>query len=110
MYWMLLQQFCTPGKGFRGRMLDWQFFEGIVCQYADPIGFYTVGMLFYGSILMSLYITTRSPVLPAVLLLTTGGAIIAQIAAPAMPFVVLVILANGAGALAYLYAKLGSSY
>lgn len=105
-----LQQFCTPGMGFKERMLDFRFFEGFVCQYADPIGFYTVGMLFYGSILLSIYITTRSIVLPAVLLMSTGGAIIAQLAAPAMPFVVLLILANGAGAMTYLYVKISSSY
>lgn len=101
-----LQSFCTPGKSFTDRMADFQFFEGFVCQYADPIGFYTVGMLFYASILISIYITQRSPVLPAVLLLSTGGAIIAQLAAPALPFVMILILANAAGAVTYLYVKL----
>lgn len=104
-----LQQFCTPGKGFKARLLDFQFFEAFTCQYADPIGFYTVGMLFYGSILISIYITQRSPVLPAVLLLSTGGAIVAQLAAPALPFVVLLILANAAGAITYLYVKLSQT-
>lgn len=105
-----MAQFCTPGLGFRDRLLDWSFFEAFVCQYADPMGFLTVGMLFYGGILLSIFITTRSIVLPGVLLMATGGAIVAQLAAPAMPFVVLLVLANGAGAMLYLYLKASSAY
>jgi len=103
-------QMCTPGKGFKERLLDWQFVEAGVCQYADSMGFYVFGMVFYSAILISIYITTRSPVLPGILLLTTGAAVLGQVAAPAIPFVALLIVLNGAGVLAYLYLRVGSNY
>jgi len=98
-------QMCAGSAGFQERLTDFQFIEAGVCQYADSMGFLTFGMLFYAGILMSIYISTRSPVLPAILLLTAGGAIIGQLAAPAIPFVVLLIVLNGAGAMTYLYIK-----
>jgi hypothetical protein len=103
-------QFCTPGADFRTRLLDWQFFEAFTCQYADSVGFLTTGMIVYGGMLISIYLTTGSLVLPAVLLLLVGGAIIGQLAAPSMIFVVLLILGVGAGVMTFLYVQVSSNY
>lgn len=103
-------QFCSGGMDFQDRLNEWLFTEAFTCEYAEPMGFLTFGMIFYGGILSSIYLTTGSIVMPAVLLLVVGGAVIAQLAAPAIPFVLLTILGTGAGSIAYLYAKLSSSY
>lgn len=106
----LILQMCTPDKGFQERLADFQFVEAASCQYADQMGFLTFGMIVYGGILSSIYLTSGSIVIPAVLLLVVGGAVIAQLAAPAIPFVLLTIILTGGGSIAYLYAKLSSSY
>jgi len=107
----VLQQFCTPGSGFEQRLAGpFKFFEAFTCQYADPVGFLTTGMIVYGGILLSIYLTTGSIVLPAVLLLVVGGAVIGQLAAPSMIFVVLIILGTGAGVMTFLYVQVSSNY
>lgn len=105
-----LQQFCSPGSGFKERLLDFAFTQAITCQYADSVGFYATGMLVYGGILTSIFLTTGSYVLPAVLLLVVGGAVIGQLAAPSMIFVVLLILGVGAGVMTFLYVQVSSNY
>lgn len=110
MFQYILAQMCSGNRDFQERLLDWDFTEAFTCQYGDPIGFYTVGMIVYGGILSSIYLTTGSVVLPAVLLLIVGGAVIGQLAAPAMPFVVLIILGTGAGVMTFLYVQLSSRY
>jgi hypothetical protein len=44
-------------------------------------------------------------VIPTVLLLLTGGAILSQVAAPGVQIATILILVSGGGAVAYLYYR-----
>jgi hypothetical protein len=98
-------QFCDSSMSFIDYLLDWQFFKAATCVYANPIGFLIVGMIFYGSVAVPIYLRQNSIVIPTVLLLLTGGVVMSQVAAPVTTLVTIMLLMTGAGVLTYLYYK-----
>jgi len=98
-------QMCDPSMGFVDYLTNFEFWRAFTCQYANSVGFLTLGLFVYGSISVPIYLTTGSIIIPAVLLLLTGGAVMSQVAAPATTIAVIVILGAGAGALGLLYLR-----
>lgn len=100
----VILQMCRGDKGFVEYLTDFQFWKAFVCPYANNMGgLLVVGTLFYFGLAAPIYITTGSIIMPLVLLLLVGGAVMAQTAAPATPIAVIVLLFGGAGAITYLY-------
>lgn len=97
--------FCSAGKSGPEYLVDFQFIEAITCTYADPAGMLVLGMVVYGAIGLSVYIRTGSPVIPAILLFLTGGAVIPFLAAPATAAATVLVLCAGGGVVAYLYYR-----
>ena len=96
---------CEAGLGFGDYLTNFEFIKAFTCTYANAAGFLVVGLLVYGGISLSIYIETGSVIIPFVLLLTVGGAVLTQVAAPAMTIAVLVLLVTGGGVMAYLYHR-----
>lgn len=103
---LLLQgAFCEAGVGFNDHLTNFEFIKAVTCLYADTAGFFVVGMLVYGAVGLSIYIRTGSVMIPAILLLLTGGAIIPQIASPGVALAAIIVMASGAGVFAFLYYR-----
>jgi hypothetical protein len=100
-------QFCDPSKGFGDYLKDFNFWDAIACQYADPVGFYVFGLLVYTGVALPIYIRTNSMTIPAVLLLIVGGVVTPQVAGVATPFTTLIVAGSLAGSLAMLYYSYG---
>lgn len=96
---------CDASKDFGDYMTEFQFIKAPVCTFADPAGFLVVGLLVWGAISLSIYIRTDSVMIPTVLLLLTGGAVMSQLAAPATAVAGILILCSGAGIFTYLYYR-----
>lgn len=96
-------EMCDPSMGMDDYMRSFKFIEAITCEYAGPVGMLMVGALVYGGVSLSLYIRTGNVILPFALLLLTGGAVVSQLAAPAVGFAILLLLTAGAGVVTYLY-------
>jgi hypothetical protein len=94
---------CAGNKTGPERLLDFEFVPAVVCTYADPMSLLSVGLIVYGAIGASMYITTGDLRIPFVLVLTIGGAVIPQIAAPGLIVISLVLVLIGAGTITYLY-------
>lgn len=101
----ILLQMCDPSKGFVEYLSAFEFWNAVTCPYANSVGFLTLGLFVYGSVSVPIYLTTGSIIVPAVLLLLVGGAVLSQVAAPATTIAVLVLLGAGAGVLGLLYLR-----
>lgn len=88
-------------------LLDFQFIKAFSCTYFNAAGMLVTGLLVYSGVAMSIYIRTDSVLIPFVLTMVTGGAVLAQVAAPAVQVAGLLVATVGAGAVAYLYRRLG---
>ena len=97
---MACENFVDLGQSFN----NWEFVQGLVCVYAVPIGFEVLGLAVYGAIAGALWITQESAAIPIILTLLVGSAVLAQIVAPGMQFVTLMIL--GGATMAGLYLLL----
>jgi len=97
---MACENFTNLGASFA----NWEFIQGLVCVYAMPIGFEVFGLAIYGAIAGALWITQESSAIPIILTLLVGSAVLAQIIAPGMQFVTLMIL--GGATMAGLYLLL----
>jgi len=98
-----LLQLGSDYKGFFEELMEWDFVEAFVGAYASSVGLFVTGTLFYVPIALSMYIMTGSMMIPFVLLLLFGGAIIPQMIAPIPGFVSILVVGVGAGTLTYLY-------
>ena len=106
MFYPVLRGMCSAGLDGTEYIKDFQFVESIACTYADAAGgLVVVGMIFYGGIALSLYISTDDVRIPVVLTLLTGGAVISQVAAPAVTIIAVALLLTGAGVLTLLYYR-----
>jgi len=101
----VILQMCDPSKGFVEYLSNFEFWKAVTCPYASSVGFMTLGLFVYGSISVPIYLTTGSIIVPAVLLLLVGGAVLSQVAAPGMTIAVLVLLGAGAGGIGLLYLR-----
>lgn len=86
-------------------LLDFEFIKAFTCTYANTTGLLTTGLMVYGAIALYIYIRTDSIIIPFVLILLTGGAVLAQVASIASAIVVLILLTTGAGAFTWLYYR-----
>lgn len=100
-----LLQVCPPEVGGMEHLLNFEFIKAFTCTYANVAGLLVVGVLVYGAVASSIYIRTGSVVIPAILVLLTGGAVMGQIAGPAVAIATVVVLTTGAGAFTYLYVR-----
>lgn len=96
---------CDPTISGIDYLLNFEFLNAFACTYANVAGLLVVGLLVYGAISLSIYIRTGSVVIPFVLLLTTGGATLTQIATPGIAAATVVVLCTGAGAITFLYYR-----
>jgi len=97
-------QYCSDGYGFQEYILDARFIDAFACFTSDQVGgFVVVATLVFGAIALSLYIRTGSLVLPGILTLLTGGAILSTVAVPALAIATIAILTLGASVIAFAY-------
>lgn len=96
---------CDPGMSFADYMTNFQFVEGVTCVYADVTGFLVLGLIVYTGVAGVSYIRTGSMVMPFILMLLIGGAVISQMASISLAYVVVLMLLIPAGLVAYLYFK-----
>jgi len=104
----LQQGICDSSKTFADYLTAFEFIKAPVCTYADPLGWLVMGLLVYGSVVMSIYIRTNSLIIPTVLVLLLGEVVLVQVAAVANPFVILLLTGVPAGLVAiayYLYSR-----
>jgi len=99
----VILQMCGKYNTFFEALMDWNFIEAFTCAYAGSVGLFVVGTLFYVPMALAMYITTGSMMIPFVLLLMVGGAIVPQMIAPVPGFVSILVVGIGAGTLTYLY-------
>lgn len=105
---LLQQQICDANTDMGEYLLDFEFIKAFSCTYANELGWLVLGLLVYGGITLSIYIRTGNPIVPAVLVLILGGAVLAQLPAIASPVVMLLLIAVPAGIVAmayYLYSR-----
>lgn len=100
-----LLQMCAAGKTGPEYLTDFEFVEAITCTYANPTSLLIVGLLVYGAITITLYLTTGGVRIPAVLLLLTGGAVIPQVAAPGVAVAVVALLLIVSALVTVLYYR-----
>jgi len=98
-------QVCDPNVSGFAYLLDFEFIKAFSCTYANAAGFLTTGLLVYGAISMAIYIRTNSVMIPFVLLLLTGGAVMTQVASVAVGIATILLLVTGAGVITYLYTQ-----
>lgn len=105
--WMLqtASDVCTPGKDPWTYLLNFEFIKAFSCTYFDSVGLLVTGLLVFGAVGVSLYVTTDSVAIPVVLVLVVGGAIIPLVAGPGVQMAVIVLLISGAGAATYLWYR-----
>lgn len=96
---------CDPAKDFGDYLINFEFIKAPTCTFANEAGFLVVGLLVFGGLMISIYTETNSVVIPFVLLLTTGGAVLTMVAAPATTIATLLLLVTGAGTMTYLYYR-----
>lgn len=102
---VLQSGFCSADKSGPEYLTDFQFIEAVTCTYADPVGMLVLGMVVYSAIGLSIYIRTGSAIIPTILLFLTGGAVMAQVAAPFTAAATILVLVAGGGVVAYLYHR-----
>jgi len=99
-------QVCDPAVAGYDYLLDFEFIKAFTCTFANPAGLLVVGAIVYGGIGLSIYIETNDVIIPVVLMLVAGGAILSQIAGLFVSIATVVLLLTGAGAITYLYLSL----
>jgi hypothetical protein len=97
--------FCDASMSFTDYLTAFQFIQAVTCTYTGAAGFFVAGLLFYGGIGTAIYVRTGSIVIPTILILLTGGAVLSQVAAPGVQVAALVVTVVGAGAITYLYYR-----
>lgn len=97
---------CPNGGDMVEYFRDFQFVKGIVCQYADPMGLLVIGLIMWGGIGLSLYMRTGSALIPFVVTLAIGGAVLSQMASIGVAFVTILVLGVGAGSIMVIYRRL----
>lgn len=94
---------CDAAMTFADYMVQFEFIKAMTCGYFTTAGMFATGALVYGGISLSLYIRTGSAVIPFVLLLLTGGAVLSQVAPPVITIATIVFLVVAPGVVAYAY-------
>jgi hypothetical protein len=100
---MVVAQVCAGDKTFADYMGDFAFIKAISCQYAVGGSLLVAGGLVVGGVVSSIYIRTGSPVIPGILILLTGGAVLEVSPAPVIGLATLLVLLLGAGVITLGY-------
>lgn len=98
-------QVCPGNKSGYEYLYDFEFIKAFSCTYFESAGLLVTGLLVFGAVGISLYITQDSVIVPVILLLLIGGAAVPLIAGPGVELAVVVLLITGAGALTYLWYR-----
>lgn len=96
---------CDPTVTGAEYLTNWEFMKAVTCTYANVAGYLVTGLLVYGAVSLSIYIRTGSVIIPFVLLLTTGGAVMSVVAPPATAIATILLLCVGAGSFTFLYYR-----
>ncbi len=96
---------CDPAMSGADYLTNWEFMKAVTCTYANAAGYLVTGLLVYGAVSLSIYIRTGSVIIPFVLLLTTGGAVMQVVAGPATAIATILLLCVGAGSITLLYYR-----
>jgi len=99
---------CAAGSSVFDYVINFEFIKAITCPYANAAGFAVTALLVYGAISLVVYIRTDSLVVPFILLVVTGGAVLTQLPAVSAPIAVVLLLGVPAGIMAlgyYLYDR-----
>lgn len=96
---------CSTGQDMGEYLSNFEFIKAFTCPYAEPVGFAVVAMLVFGAISMAIYIRTDSVLIPFVLILLAGGAILPMVASPVVTIAIIVLLVTGAGVIAWVYHR-----
>lgn len=98
-------QSCEYGQDMAEYITDgFRIADAFRCQFSG-VGLEIAGFILMAAIFVPLYIRSRSPVIPLVLMLLVGGAFVSAIAGPWTAIAALVLLVVGAGGVTYLYAQ-----
>lgn len=97
-------QTCEYGQDMAQYLEEFRFVEAFQCQFSG-IGVPIAGLLLMSAVFIPLFIRSRSPVIPLVLLLLVGGAFVQTIAGAYVTVATITLLAVGGGSLTLLYAK-----
>jgi hypothetical protein len=100
-----IMQMCSASQAGYDYLYDFEFIKAFTCTYADPVGMLVVGLIVYGGISLSIYIETGQVTIPFVLILTSGGALLAQVAGVATTIATIILLVTGAGGITYAYLR-----
>jgi hypothetical protein len=97
-------QSCEYGQDMAKYLENFQFVDAFQCQFSG-VGIAVAGLMLMSAVFIPLFIRSRSPVIPLVLLLLVGGAFVQTIAGAYTTIAVITLLAVGGGGLTLLYAR-----
>lgn len=100
----ILLQACEYGTDMASYLEEFRFVDAFQCAFSG-IGIPVAGLLLMAAIFVPLFVRTRSPVIPLVLLVLTGGAFVSTIAPVWTSIGAIVLLTVGAGAVVLIYAR-----
>lgn len=84
---------CTEWNGdYLDALSEFAFRDALLCPYQTSLGGPEFATLVFGAVGMAYMIRQGSLVIPAVIMVATGGAFVSQVAGIAVGFVVTVIL------------------
>lgn len=96
-------QSCDPSRTGVDRVTDFEFIPAVTCVYFETAGLLLTGLLVWSAVAGSIYIRTGSAIIPFILLLLTGGAIMATVASIGIALATVTVLLVGGGVVAYGY-------
>lgn len=80
------------GGDYTQALQEFAFGDALVCPFWDQIGQLATGLLVWGAIASAIYVKTGSVMIPYVLLLLLGGAVVSQIASIGVTMASIIIL------------------
>lgn len=92
---------CDPSVSGIDYLTTFEFIKAFTCTFVNPADLATVALLVWAGIGAAIYARQGSIVMPTILLLLTGGAVISTLAAPAVGMAGFLVLVVPAGIVAY---------
>lgn len=96
---------CEASMTFGDYITQFEFIKAFSCTYFSSAGMLVAGLLVFGGVIVSIAIRTNSVVIPVILVLLTGGAILPQVAGVGVTIVTVMLLVTGAGVITMLYRR-----
>lgn len=79
-------------EAFQDAMASLELWEAMSCTYGTALGMNVVGTLIYGAFALNIFIRTGSTIIPFILVLILGGAVIGQMVGVVSTFAGLLVL------------------